>query len=69
MAALLRHINCRNYYYYYYRLFKRLLLRDAPSPVTTKEDELTERYVEFERVGHQQGTQLKRGDQTDGPTP
>src|SRR6218665_936842 len=40
------------------RLFKRLLLRGAPSPVTDKKEGL-QRDVKFGRVGHQQGTQLK----------
>jgi len=40
------------------RLFKRLLLRGAPNPVTDKKEGL-QRDVKFGRVGHQQGTQLK----------
>src|SRR6218665_655532 len=40
-----------------YRLFKTLLLRGAPSPVTAKEEGLEED-VKFGKAGHQQGTQL-----------
>ena len=39
-----------------WRLFKRLLLRGAPSPATDKKEGL-ERDVKFGRVGHQHGTQ------------
>src|SRR6218665_2172208 len=42
-----------------WRLFKTLLLRGAPSPVTVKEERL-EGDVKFGRGGHQQGTQLNR---------
>src|SRR6218665_2648142 len=50
------------------RLFKRLLLRGTPSPVTDKKEGL-QRDVKFGRVGHQQGTQLKgRSFHADGPT-
>src|SRR6218665_1933571 len=45
----------------FWRLFKTLLLRGAPSPVTAKEEGL-EGDVKFGRGGHEQKTQLNRAD-------